>query len=74
MTVSGFVKDPYGNSSYSTGASVKITITHEDGTPLEIIGLPEGEQSLHSGEIVVGYDFTAIPETSGSYSVSIDIT
>ena len=74
ITVSGFVKDPFSNSSYSTGSSVKVTITHEDGTPLEIIGLPEGEQSLHSGGIVVGYDFTAIPETSGSYSVSIDVT
>lgn len=73
LIVSGFVKDPFGNSSYSTGGSVKVTITHEDGTPLEIIELPEGEQSLHSGGIVVGYDFTAIPETSGSYSVSLDI-
>ena len=74
LTISGFVKDPYENSSYLTGAPVKITISHEDGTSLEIIELPEGEQSLHSGGIVVGYDFTAIPETSGSYSVSLDIT
>ena len=73
IIVSGFVKDPLSNSSYLTGSSVKVTITHEDGTPLEIIGLPEGEQSLHSGGIVVDYDFTAIPETSGSYSVSIGV-
>ncbi len=74
IVVSGFVKDPFGNSSYSTGAFVEITVTHEDGTPLEIIGLGKGERSLRSDGVVIGYDFTAIPEASGSYSASIGIT
>ena len=74
MIISGFIKDPLSNSSYQTGSSVKISISHEDGTPLEIIGLPEGKRILATGGIVVAYDFTAIPETSGSYSTQIDIT
>jgi len=76
MIVSGFVKDLLSNSSYETGSSVKISISHEDGSPLEIIGLPikaKGGSRADSG-VVVAYDFTAIPETSGSYSVQLDIT
>ncbi|MBC8516435.1 MAG: lamin tail domain-containing protein [Nitrosopumilus sp.] len=68
MTISGFVKDPYSNSSYSTGAGVKITISHEDGSPLEIQSLSK------NNNVVVGYDFSAIPETSGRYSVQVDVT
>ncbi|MEE8383996.1 MAG: hypothetical protein V3R39_03530, partial [Nitrosopumilus sp.] len=74
MIFSGFIKEPFSNSSYQTGSSVKVSISHEDGTPLEIIGLPEGGKRLSSGGIVVAYDFTAIPEISGSYSVRIDVT
>ncbi len=74
MIISGFVKDPFSNSSYQTGSSVKISISHEDGTPLEIIGLLKEAKTRISGGVVVAYDFTAIPETSGSYSVQIDIT
>ncbi len=74
MIFSGFIKEPFSNSSYQTGSSVKVSISHEDGTPLEIIGLPEGGKRLSSGGIVVAYDFTAIPEISGSYSVRVDVT
>jgi len=75
LTVSGFVKDPFGNSSYSTGTPVKITITHEDEASLKIVGSPTSKQSSHSGGgASVGYDLTAIPETSGSYSAFVDIT
>ena len=68
ITVSGFVKDPFSNSSYNTGSSVKISISHEDGTPLEITSLSK------NNNIVVDYDFTAVPETSGRYSIQIDVT
>jgi hypothetical protein len=68
MTISGFVQDPYGNTSYNTGAGVKISISHEDGSPLEIESLSK------NNNVVVGYDFTAIPETSGRYSVQVDVT
>ncbi len=74
MIVSGFIQELSSNSSYETGSSVKISISHEDGTPLEIVSLPQGEQTLATGGVVVAYDFTAIPETSGSYSTQIDLT
>jgi len=72
ITISGFVKDQYSTSIYKTGSSVKITISHEDGTPLEIVDL-QGTKRLGGGG-VVSYDFTAIPETSGRYSVQVDVS
>ena len=72
VTVSGFIEDPFSNSSYNTGSSVKITVFHEDGTPLEIIDLQESKRLEGGG--VIGYDFTAIPETSGRYSTQFDVT
>lgn len=65
MTISGFIKDTFSNSSYESGTPVKISISDEDGTPLQIVSLSNNE--------LVSYDFTAIPETSGSYSVQIDV-
>ncbi len=73
MIFNGFVKDSFGNSSYSTGKPVSITISHEDGSPLEIVGLlKEAKTRLHGG-VVVGYDFTAVPEASGRYSIQVDV-
>jgi len=73
MIISGFIKDPFGNSSYETGSAVNISISHEDGSPLEIIGLPNKAKTREDSGIVVAFDFTAIPETSGSYSIQIDV-
>jgi len=73
MTIGGFVQDPYGNTSYNTGAGVKISISHEDGSPLEII-TQTSKSGLSSGGVVTGYTFSAIPETSGRYSVQVDVT
>ena len=73
MIISGSIKDPFGNSSYQTGSSVKISISRADGTPLEIIGLPKEFRTHEVGGVVVALDFTAIPETSGKYSVQIDV-
>ncbi len=70
MVISGFVKDPYTNSSYDTGLVVDITITHEDGSPLEITSLSGNSH----GDKVVDYDFSAVPETSGRYSIEVDAT
>ncbi|HJJ22385.1 MAG TPA: lamin tail domain-containing protein [Nitrosopumilus sp.] len=75
MIVSGFIKNPLSNSSYGTASSVKISISHKDGSPLEILGLPKelkGESRMENG-VVVALDFTAIPETSGKYSTKIDV-
>ncbi len=68
VTISGFIADPQTNSSYGTGSAVDISISHEDGTPLEITTLSK------NNNIEFEYGFTAIPETSGRYSVQLDIT
>ena len=73
MNIMGFVQDPYGNSSYSTGAGVKISIAHEDGRPLEIITQGKNK-NLSTDAVVTGYTFSAIPETSGLYSIDVDVT
>ena len=70
MTISGFVKDPHVNPSYDTASGVGITISHEDGSPLEIVSLSGNSH----GDKVVDYDFSAIPETSGRYSIEVDAT
>ncbi len=76
ITLSGIVKDPFSNSSYTTGTPVNISISHEDGTPLEIIGLLKESKggSRNIDNVVVQYDFTSIPEISGAYSISVDAT
>ena len=68
VTISGFIADPYTNSSYGSGSSVDISISHEDGTPLEITTLSK------NNNVEFEYGFTAIPETSGRYSVQLDIS
>ena len=73
MIISGFIKDPFSNSSYGTGSAVNISISHEDGSALEIIGLPKEAKTRENSGVIVAFDFTAIPETSGSYSVQIDV-
>ena len=72
MIISGVIKDPFGTTSYET-TSVKLSISREDGSPLEIIGLPTDFKRHEVGGVVVSLDFTAIPETSGKYSVQIDV-
>jgi len=73
IILSGFIKDPHSSSSYTSGSSVSISISHEDGTPLEIIGSTNAGRLSTSG-VSVGYVFTAIPETSGHYSLQIGIS
>lgn len=74
ITVSGYVKEPYKNSSYETSNGVKITISHKDGSPIEIIALPNNAKTRTNNGLIVGYDFTAIPETSGRYSIDVSAT
>jgi hypothetical protein len=73
IMISGFVKDPYSNSSYGTGAGVKVSISHEDGTPLEMVAQGKNK-NLSTDSVITGYTFSAIPETSGKYSVSVDVS
>ena len=71
MEISGFIQDPYVNSSYDTSLGVSVTIFHEDGSPLEITQL---SGTSNNNDQVVAYDFLAIPETSGRYSIEVDTT
>ncbi|MDF2425128.1 MAG: lamin tail domain-containing protein [Nitrosopumilus sp.] len=73
MAIRGFIKNPSGNSSYLTGTPVKISISHEDGTPLKITAL-SGPQTKYSDNVAVAYVFTAITETSGNYLLNLDVT
>ena len=72
LIISGQIIDPVTRTSNETPI-VKITISTEDGSPLEIIGLPEGGKRLSTGGIPVGYEFTAIPETGGTFSIKTDL-
>ena len=73
LIISGQVTDPVTRTSYKT-IPVKITISTEDGRPLEIIGLPEGGRGPSTGGISVGYEFTAIPDVGGAFSFKTDLT
>lgn len=70
MTISGFIKNPVTSSTYQT-ASVAISISHQDGRPLEIVTQAPNAR-LHNG-VVVAYDFTATPDPSGRFSVQTKV-
>jgi hypothetical protein len=72
VVVSGQILDPVTRTSLETSV-VKITISTSDGSPLEIIGLPEGGKRLSTGGISVGYEFTAIPEVGGAFTMNTDL-
>ena len=71
MQISGRVLDTLDDST--THNSVEITIIDEDGNSLETIGKPK-DSNRSSGGITVGYGFTAVLDTSGRYSVDMDIS
>jgi len=74
MIISGLIKDPFPSTTSSTNvSSVYISISHEDGSPLEIIALPKEVSTRETGGVVVAVEYTATPQTSGNYSTSIDI-
>ncbi len=72
IIISGHIADPVDRTSLEV-PTVKVVISTEDGKPLEIIGLPEGGKRLSTGGITVGYEFTAIPESSGFFSVNVGL-
>ncbi len=74
IKVNGFIRDPSVNSSYKTGTPVKISISHEDGSPLEILALEPGTKTRINNGNIVAYDFTAIPEISGSYALELKVS
>ena len=72
VIVSGQILNPVTRTSLETPV-VKIIMSTSDGSPLEIIGLPEGGKKLSTGGISVGYEFTAIPEVGGTFSMNTDL-
>jgi len=72
LIISGQVADPVIRASYVT-PTVKITISTDDGVPLEIIASTDSGQLSTSG-VSVAFDFTAIPEAGGTFSIKTDLT
>ena len=73
LEINGHIANPVQRTSYEI-STVKIIISTEDGKPLEIIGLPKGAKIHANGGVVAGYEFTAIPDASGSFSVNADLS
>ena len=72
MTINGFIANPAISSSFQT-PSVTISISHEDGSPLEIVALPSGAITRQRDGLIIAYEFTAIPDPSGRFSVQTGI-
>lgn len=72
LIISGQVLDPVLRTSYETTV-VKIIISTEDGRPLEIIGSADSGHLSTSG-VSIAYEFTAIPEVGGAFSIKTDLT
>src|SRR3990167_4501721 len=75
MTIEGFIANPISSSTFKS-SSVKISISHEDGSPLEITGVDKvgGAQTRLENGLIVAYELTAIPDPSGRFSVQTSIT
>jgi len=71
VIITGQILNPVTRTSFETPV-VKITITTSDGRPLEIIGSVDSGQLSTSG-VSVDYDFTAIPEVGGAFSMNTDL-
>ncbi len=70
ITISGFVDEL--STSTSDVPVVNVSIKDGDGSPLTIVGGTGGGRLGTTGS-VVSYDFTAVPDQSGRYSVSTDL-
>jgi hypothetical protein len=72
MTIEGFIVNPPSSSTFQT-PSVTISIFHEDGSPLTINALPSGAKTRERDGLTIAYDFTAIPDPSGRFSVKTSL-
>ncbi|MCJ8306476.1 MAG: lamin tail domain-containing protein [Nitrosopumilus sp.] len=72
LIINGQILNPVIRTSYEVPV-VKITISDVNGRPLEIIGSTDAGKLSTSG-VSVGYDFTAIPESGGAFSISTDLS
>ena len=71
IIVSGFL-EPKERSSFETPV-VKLSITDSENSDLTMLMLPRGEKTLFTGGEKIVLDYTAIPNTSGFFTTSIDI-
>ncbi|MGY5148670.1 MAG: lamin tail domain-containing protein [Candidatus Nitrosopumilus sp. bin_68KS] len=72
IIITGQIANTVSRASFET-EPVKVTILTEDGKPLQIIGSANPGKLSTSG-VSIGYDFTAIPETSGIFTVTTELT
>jgi len=72
MKINGFIENPTSRSSFET-TPVKISLSHEDGSPLQVIGLPPGAKTRQNNGLTIAYELTAIPESSGRFSVQTPV-
>ena len=70
ITISGFVDSPSQSTTYAP--VVDVSIKDKDGNSLTIIGGTGGGRLGSTGS-VVSYDFTAVPDLSGRYSVTTEL-
>ena len=73
MIIDGFIANPVTSSTLQN-PPVKISLYHEDGSPLEIIGQKPATKTRMDNGIIVAYEFTTTPESSGRFSVQTKIT
>ncbi|MBT6469120.1 MAG: hypothetical protein HOK63_05675, partial [Thaumarchaeota archaeon] len=71
VIITGQILNPVTRTSFETPV-VKISISTSDGRPLEIIGSADAGRLSTSG-VSVGYDFTAIPEVGGTFTMNTDL-
>jgi len=70
IIISGFVDQLF--ESTTDVFVVDVSIKDKDGNPLTIIGGTGGGRLTTTGS-VVSYDFTAVPDQSGRYSISTEL-
>ncbi|QDI88361.1 lamin tail domain-containing protein [Candidatus Nitrosopumilus sp. SW] len=76
LVIRGQIKNPVERTSFETPV-VLISFKDADGKSLSIIGVPGGiNQGAAGGEgsVTANYEFTAIPESGGTFSVTADIS
>ncbi len=76
LVIRGQIKNPVDRTSFET-PTVSISFKTQDGKPLSIIGVPGGVNqgaAGGAGSVTADYEFTAIPEIGGTFSITADIS
>ena len=76
LVIHGQIMNPVERTTFET-PTVLISFETESGEALSMIGVPEGiNQGAAGGQgtVTTDYQFTAIPESGGAFSISADIS